>query len=191
MSAIIEQFLSMQIDEEKEIKQNDEYQGIWNKIQKQIDVLDEYRINKTLHDKIERNQDLINEMKNLMQIWQESKIESSKTENKENNFEQCFFEMPQRQLLQKQILLNLKEIQRYASKRRMSVGLLLPFDSKSIYYKTLMYIIKPPNQSTQNPSRPQTSFHINPKKIMKADISMSSNDDIVQRTDCGIFCLDL
>ena len=190
MSSVIDEFLALQTDEQKQENNQNKYQSVWRNLRKQIDRFEEYRIAKTLDSQIHRNEQLVEELKYLMQIWEECKTNMNETQRQnENTFEHSLFQVPERQLLQKQILLNLKEIKRYSSKRNISIHLLLSFDSKSIHYNTLMYVMKPPNNSspsTKYPSRPQTSFTVKEQKFMQNEIILSLTDDIIQQTASGM-----
>ena len=194
MSSVIDEFLTLQSEEHKQESNGNHYHSIWDKIQNQIDLFDKYRIKKALDAQIQRNSDLIEEFKYLMQIWEECKNNVNQPPvQDETAFEHSLFQVPERQLLQKQILLNLKEIKRYSIKKKISIHLLLTFDTKSIDHKTLIYIIKPSKNSPsskESSKRPQTSFNINPQNIMRKEIILSLNDDIIQQTAYGMLdCL--
>eukprot|EP01083_Nonionella_stella_P036531 99661_1 len=198
MSCIIDQFVTLQTSEHQN-KSQQQYESVWPKIQNKIDKFDEYRIKRALHHQIEQNEDLVKELLHLMQIWKETltfKTDPQLVHDKGNEVDRCFFEMPERQLLQNQILLNLKEIKRNALTKNISIHLLLSFDTKSMEYKTLMYLIKAPRDRSNkarktstnySQKRPQTSFTINPRKMLKNDMDISlTNDDIIEQTRCAL-----
>eukprot|EP01084_Bolivina_argentea_P096123 172806_1 len=195
MSSVIEEFLCLQTNDETHT--DNKYGSIWGKIQKQIDRFDEYRIAKALNHEIQQNQDLINELMNLLQIWNELTLSKNneKIKNEENitaednHFDQRFFEIPERQLLQNQILLSLKEI------KRNGLEIFLSFNKKSSEYNTLMYIINTSNNTSTNKNksqknihkRPQTSFTISTQKMMRNEINIClNNSDIIQQTKSAL-----
>ena len=140
-------------------------------------------------------QDLIQELIHLSKIWSDAKRDKKFCPNEQSNdMKQCFFQIPMRQLLQNQILLSVKEIQRNAKRRNTSLGRLLSFENGSDHHRTLMYIIKGPKKRNEDEKQNTSSVKPKPRRPQSAFPSrrtlqeQSTEIDVVEQAECGVLC---